>query len=214
MNPEFGEVEILDQRKEEQVLRETEERVRSEAEAQGLELDNDIIGFEVSAPSEMISSSEDFLDYIEGCKGLQSGSLLVYGDSGYRDGSGDVAESVDVRLDFPHSRFIEAYEALNDEFGVRDVGFYMIGEGEDSVEAVESAVPVVSYLVDSPDGRKGADVSYRNGGTVETLWTEEDDLREVYDSLTGLGLAYEGEVLIGEKDSEWVIAENLDEVPR
>lgn len=214
VNSEFGDVNILDQRKEEQVLRETEERVRKEADAQGIEQEEDVIGFEISAPSQMVSSAEDFEEYLEGCRGLQSASLLFYGGSNHRDGNGDVAESVDVKLDFPHERFLEAYRALNEEFGVRDVGFYMIGDGEDSVEAVRSAVPAVSYLVDSPDERKGADVSYRDGGTVETIWTEGDDLREVYDSLTGQGLAYEGEILTGEKDSEWVIAENLDETPR
>lgn len=213
VNPEFGDINILDRDDEEKVLRETEERVRREAEAQGIETGDDIIAFEVSAPSRMVSSSEGFLDYLEGCRGLQSASLLVYGDLSQRDGTGDVAESVDVKLDFPQERFLEAYNALNEEFGVRDVSFYMLGEGEDSLDALRSAVPAVSYLVDSPEERKGADVSYRDGGTVESMWTEGDDLKDVYDSLVGLGLAYEGEVLTGEKDSEWVIAQDLDEFP-
>lgn len=48
MEPAFSDVEILGQRKDEEILRQTEKRVRDAAEGQGIEpLDGEDISFEV-----------------------------------------------------------------------------------------------------------------------------------------------------------------------
>lgn len=210
MKPAFGDVEILDQRKDEQVLRETEEKVRSAAQGEGIRpLEEEDISFEVKAPSEAVDDMEDLEEYLDRVRGIRSAGIVLYGESkARRQGTEELSEGLDVRVDFPDQRFREAYQALEDDFAVRDVQFYMTGNGDDSVEAFRDAVPVLDVLLGGPESRKGVFLSYRNGGTVEAIWSEDEDMKDVYDSLQGLGLGYHGAVVSGEQDSEWIIAED------
>lgn len=210
MKPAFGKVEILDQRKDEQVLRETEERVRSAAQGEGIRpLEEEDISFEIKAPSEAVEDVEDLEMYLERIRGVASADIVLYGESkARRQGTEELSEGLDVRVDFPDQRFKEAYQALEEDFGVRNVQFYMTGNGDDSVEAFRDTVPVLDVLAGSPESRKGVFLSYRNGGTVEAIWSEDEDMKDVYDSLQGLGFGYHGAVVSGEEDSEWIIAED------
>ena len=210
MEPAFGDVEILGQRKDEEILRQTEKRVRDAAEGQGIEpLDGEDISFEVKKPSEPVEDLEGLEDYLQGARGLTSGHIVLYGESkARRRGTEEISEGLDVRVDFPDQRFRDVYKALEEDFGVRQVQFYMTGNGDDSVEAFRDAVPVLEVLAGSDESRRGVYVSYRNGGTVEAIWSEDDGFKDVYDSLKGMGLGYHGAVMTGEDDSEWVIAEH------
>lgn len=210
VDPAFGQVEILEQRKAEQVLRETEERVRSVAQRQGVKpVDGEDTSFEIKASAETVESLEDLEQYFEGIKGLSSADIVFYGESQQRrHGTQELSEDIAVRVDFPDQRFRDVYQMLEKDFGVQRVQFYMTGSGEDSVEAFRDTLPVLDVRTGDLGDAKGVYVSYRNGGTVEAMWSEKEDIKEVYDSLQGLGLGYYGAVVTGEQDSEWVIAEN------
>lgn len=53
-----------------------------------------------------------------------------------------------------------------------------------------------------------ATVSYRDEGTLENIWAEEDSaFEQAYQTLRTLGLDYQGTAVEGEKDTEWIITD-------
>jgi hypothetical protein len=78
VEPAFGDVKNLGQRKDEEILRQTEKRVRDAAEGQGIEpLDGEDISFEVKKPSERVEDLEGLENYLQGARGLTSGHIIL-----------------------------------------------------------------------------------------------------------------------------------------
>lgn len=214
MNREFDGLEIVSERPEQAVLEETESELRNRVSSRGLEtLGDEDAGVQFSRVSEQIDTEQDLLRYIDNSAGLQSVDLVVYA-SGSR-GNRELGERTEAHISMDPEGFIEAYNAVDQDLDIKTAGFNLSGYGNDLVEAYESAVPMVSFLLDG-EAESGFTVSYRNGGTVETIWSDSDEtFRQVYDSLFGLGLDYEGVVFEDEEETEWMIAdygfEDLDE---
>ncbi|MFB6115584.1 MAG: hypothetical protein ABEK04_04770 [Candidatus Nanohalobium sp.] len=140
--------------------------------------------------------------------GNQAADVVLYVNGRGRRGKSELAEPVDVRLQFDNEIFLNAYSALQEEVDVRTAGFNMTGYGEGSVEAYNNAIPMVTFLLGNGEMDMGATVSYRDGGTVETMWSEGDEgLKDLFYALKGEGLEYEGAALEGEDESEWLIAD-------
>lgn len=209
MQDRFRGLTVLDERPEEAVLSETEERLRKQVEAEGLETvsDEDAAVHVLHHPIEEIGSSEDLEEYLERCSGFQELKVSVYAE-GARDRSQEVSEPVDARVDLENGRFLEVYEAMDEDFDVENAGFCLAGYGEDAVEAYESAVPVLNFLIGYGEDEIDVTVSYRDGGTVETFSGEADVFREVYDNLRELGLVYDGTAVEGDESTEWIVVDD------
>lgn len=207
VNQSFDGLEIVSERPEEAVLEEVESGLRKKVKSRGLETVGDKdAAIQFSEPSHQVESEEDLLRYLDHSAGLQDVELVVYA-SGHR-GNKELGEKTEAHISLDPEGFVEAYNALEESLDVKTAGLNVSGYGEDLVEAYRSAVPMVSFLLDGEAGA-GVTVSYRNGGTVETIWSDsEERFREVYDALFGLGLDYEGSVLEGAEEAEWMIADD------
>lgn len=206
MNRDFNSLEIVSERPDETVIHEFESDLRKQVKNRGLEtIGDEDAGIHSSELSQEIESEEDFISYIDHSAGLQSINLVIYASDsrGYRQ----VGEKTEGHINLDSDLFVDVYNALEEGRDVGSAAFNFTGYGENLLEAYESAIPMVSFLFDGED-EDGVTVSYRNDGTVETIWSESDEsFKEVYDSLFGLGLDYEGSVLDGKKENEWMVAD-------
>lgn len=203
-------LKVLDQRSEESVLAEAEERLRKEVEAQGLEpIGEEDVGVQFSrVSSSEIDSEEDLAEYIQSCTGFQEVDVVVYASEPGRRGNREIAEGIDARIQLDDETFLRTYSALNESFDVKKAGFNLTGYGEDAVRAYRTTQPMMTFLLSKGNNDYGATVSHRNGGTVETMWSHEGDSYEVFKALHGEGLAYEGLAMDGEDENEWLIADH------
>jgi hypothetical protein len=210
MAESFEGLKVLDERPEESVLSETEERLRREVEAQGLEAwDEEDVGVQFSRRSSSgIDTRGDLADYIQSCTGFQEVDVVVYASEPRGRGKRELAEPVDARIQLDDETFLRTYEALVDSFEVKKAGFNLTGYGEEAVEAYRTVQPMMAFLLSRGNNDYGATVSHRHGGTVETMWSHEGDNYEVFKALHGEGLAYEGVAMDGEEEAEWLIADH------
>lgn len=210
MEESFEGLTVLDERPEESILTETEERLRREVKAQGLEAwEDEDVGVQFSRRSSSeIDSEEDLVEYIEKCTGLQEVDIVVYASEPGRRGTRELAEGIDARIQLDERTFLRTYSALDDSFDLEKAGFNLTGYGEDAVEAYRTAQPMMTFLLSRGGNDFGATVSHRNGGTVETMWSKEGDSYEVFKALHGEGLAYEGLAMDGEEEEAWLIADH------
>lgn len=213
MNQQFNGLDLVSQRPDEAFLEETESNLRKKVRSQGLEtLGGKDAGVHFSKLSEQVDNEEDLLRYIDHSAGLQSVDLAVYASD--TRGNKEVDEKAEAHISLDPQQFLDAYDSLEEDMDVRTAAFNVTGYGEDLVEAYESAVPMVSFLLE--EDASGVTVSYRDGGSVETIWSDSEEVfRDIYSNLFGIGLGYEGAAVEGEKDSEWMVAdygfENLDD---
>ncbi len=210
MTESFEGLEVLDERSEGAVLREMESRLRNEVKAQGLDFregDDVALQFSRRSTSE-IDSREDLADYLESSTGRQEVKIVVNASRPNRRGGMEISEGVDARIDLDDNTFLDVYSALENRFDVRKAGFNLTGYGEDAQEAYRTAQPMTTFLLGHGDQDFSATVSYREGGTVETMWSENGDSYELFKALYGEGLAYEGLALSGDGEEEWLIADH------
>lgn len=207
MDREFNGLEIVSNRPEQQFLEETESDLIERVKSKGLEtVGGKDAGIQFSNISEKIDNEQDLLRYIDHSAGLQCVDLAVYASK--TRGSKEVGEEAEAHISLDPQQFLDAYKALEQDLNVRTAGFNITGYGEGLVEAYESAVPMVSFLLEEEDV-SGVTVSYRDGGSVETIWSDSQEVfRDIYTSLFGLGLGYDGAAVEGEKDSEWMVADH------
>jgi hypothetical protein len=210
MAESFEGLNVLDERPEESVLSETEERLRREVEAQGLEAwEGEDVGVQFSRRSSTdIDSEEELVEYIERSTGFQEVDVVVYASEPRGRQTRELAEGIDARIQLDDETFLRTYSALDDSFDVKKAGFNLTGYGEDAVEAYRTIQPMMTFLLSKESNDYGATVSHRNGGTVETMWSHEGDNYEVFKALHGEGLAYEGLAMDGDEESEWLIADH------
>lgn len=206
MNRDFNSLDIVSQRPDEAILDEFESDLRKEINNRGLEtIGDEDAGIHSPELSQEIESEEDFISYIDHSAGLKKTDLIIYASDSR--GNRQIGERTEANISLNSDLFVEVYNALEEEMDIESAAFNFTGYGKGLQEAYNSAVPMVSFLLDGED-EKGVTVSYRNGGTVETIWSEMDEsFREAYDSLFGMGLDYEGSVLDGEKETEWMAAD-------
>ena len=209
MNTEFSKIEVIEPRKDEQVLEEKETEVRRTIRNRGLQPieEEEDTAFQLSVIPEQVGSREELEQYLESCRGYEMGQVAVYAEGRGKRGDEEVAEDVPVRTEFSDERFIQAYEALQEDFDVDKAGFNMSGYGENISEAFDSVTPIMSYMMQG-DEFMTVTVSYRNGGMVESVWSEDQEFKKLYDALAGTGLGYEGAFMDGISDEEWMLAEN------
>jgi hypothetical protein len=214
VNQSFDGLELLSQRPDKQVLEETESKLRKRVKNQGLEtIGSEDTGIQFSKVSHQIENEKDLIRYLDHSTGRQPVDLVVYASS--QRGTKEIEEQAEAHISLDSQGFLDVYSSLEQDQGVKTACFSISGYGEDLSEAYESTIPMISFILDGED-EAGLTVSYRDGGTVETIWSDsEETFRDVYDSLFGLGLDYEGATIEGEKDSAWMIADygfaDLDE---
>lgn len=202
------EVRVLDARKDEQVLSEAEHKLRSEARKEGLETVSKMdIGFQVRDPTEIVSDLQDVREYLDRCRGNNEAKIALYISPEGENSTREIVEEIDVHIEFDYKALIQSYEALRD-LDVMNAGFNLTGYGEDVHQALETSQPMMTYIIGKPGEEVHVTVSERNEGTIETIGGRERDFMEIYERLNHKGLAYQGEVLQGDKKGEWMAAES------
>jgi len=210
MADSFEGLTLVDNRSDSLVLEQVEDRLRSEIDARGLEtLDEQDVVFQGTNPSlNDIGSQQDLQQYIDRCTGLQPVNIVLYASDSEARGTDTLVESVDTRVDIEGEIFTNAYSALDDVLNIEKASFNLTGEGKNSIEAYRSTVPSMNFLIEYEGEDALATVSYRQGGTLENIWTENDSaFEELYQNLRTLGLDYEGTTVEGQENTEWIVTD-------
>lgn len=206
MGRDFEGAEIIGQRTEEAIVQEIEQNLRGDADYRGLEpLDEKALAIELMDQSVRLDSEEELDEYLNDVQGLRTADIVLRAGQNKRKAD-TFSEQISVNLQFENQGFLDIYVQADVELGVEKAGFSFLGYDDDAVEAYRVAAPM---LVFDLEDYGGFTASYRDDQTViESIWSEDsDDVKLVYDALQSSDALYNGTVIEGEKQDEWIISD-------
>ena len=218
MRDGFEGVNVLGQRRKKEILEEQEQRLRTRADRRGLDLlDERSLGFELLDQPVGMEDEEDVEKYLDGAKELRTAELVLRGEDGRTERPRQLREDISIHLKFDNDRFLQIYDQATEELDIGSAAFSFVGYGDSAVEAYGEAAPAMAFRLEG-DEQTGFTASYRDGRTVieAIMADDEDDFREIYNTLQDTSAVYRGAVLEGEDKDEWIVsdygAEDLTEV--